>query len=94
MENGVLNDAVFETVNGRARFSSVLINMPPSAYSAAQAFRAYIILTDGKDTITIYGPPVARSIYTVARQIMARGEFIPGSSGYAYIESIIQVAEN
>lgn len=94
VENGVLNDAVFETVNGRARFSSVLINMPPSAYSAAQAFRAYIILTDGKDTITIYGPPVARSIYTVARQIMARGEFVPGSSGYAYIESIIQVAEN
>lgn len=94
VENGVLNDAVFETVNGRARFSSVLINMPPSAYAAAQAFRAYIILTDGNETITIYGPPVARSIYTVAKQIMARGEFSPGSNGYVYIESIIQAVEN
>lgn len=92
-ENGVVNDKIFETVSGRIRFASVLTGLPASQYSTDFAFRGYVLLENGGTRILIYGPPVYRSVYTVAKQIDARGEFAPGSSGYDYIKGIISSVE-
>lgn len=92
-ENGVVNDKVFETVGGRNRFASVLINLSPGQYATNIAFRGYIILEDASDTIIVYGPPVSRSIYTVAKQILNKGEFAPGTNGYNYVSNIVNTVE-
>lgn len=92
-ENGKTNDKVFETVGGRNRFTSVLVNLSPNMYAKDISFRAYAVLVcDGQELI-VYGPPVYKSVYTVAKQVQARGEFKPGSSGYQYIQGIINSVE-
>lgn len=92
-ENGKVHDMVYETVAGRNRFTSVLINLAPNMYAKDIAFRAYAVLEcDGKELI-VYGPPVCRSVYTVAKQIQTRGEFKPGSSGYKYVQEIVNSVE-
>jgi hypothetical protein len=47
-----------------------------------------ILRRNGVDYI-FYGPPVARSIYTVANQVIRSGQFQPGSEGYAFIRQLI-----
>ncbi|MCM1065206.1 MAG: hypothetical protein NC420_12230 [Eubacterium sp.] len=93
-ENGVVNDRIFETVDGRYRFASVLTRLPAKQYATELVFRSYAVLQGGDgEQLVIYGPPVARSIYTVAKQILAAGEFKPGSSGYNYVKSIVNAVE-
>ncbi len=92
-ENGVINDRVFETISNRNRFASVLTKLPPEQYATEFAFRGYIILENGGERILLYGPIVSRSIYTVATQIMEKGEFAVGSGGYNYVQGIIKSVE-
>lgn len=93
-ENGVVNDRIFETVDGRYRFASVLTKLPERQYATELAFRGYAVLQDADGgQLIIYGPPVARSIYTVAKQVLAAGEFKPGSSGYNFVRHIVEVVE-
>ncbi len=93
-ENGVVNDRIFETVDGRYRFASVVTKLPQQQYATELAFRSYAILQSGDgEQLIIYGPPVARSIYTVAKQVLAAGEFKPGSNGYNYVKGIVDVVE-
>lgn len=93
-ENGGVYDKVYETVAGRNRFTSVLINLAPNMYAKDIAFRAYAVLECDGHELTVYGPPVCRSVYTVAKQIQTKGEFKPGSSGYKYIKEIVDSVEN
>lgn len=93
-ENGVVNDRIFETVEGRYRFASVVTKLPEKQYATELAFRSYAILqSDDGNQIIVYGPPVARSIYAVAKQVLAAGEFKQGSSGYNYVKSIVDIVE-
>lgn len=93
-ENSVVNDRIFETVEGRYRFASVVTKLPEKQYATELAFRGYVILQEaGGGQIIVYGPPVARSIYTVAKQVLAAGEFRKGSSGYNYVKSIVDTVE-
>ncbi len=93
VENGKIYDKVFETVAGRNRFTSVLVNLAPNMYAKDISFRAYAVVEcDGQEMI-VYGPPVYRSVYTVAKQVQAKGEFKPGSSGYRYVQGIIDAVE-
>ena len=93
VENGKIYDKVFETVAGRNRFTSVLVNLAPNMYAKDISFRAYAVVEcDGQEMI-VYGPPVYRSVYTVAKQVQAKGEFKPGSSGYRYVQGIINAVE-
>lgn len=93
-QDGIVNDRIFEMMEGRYRFTSVLIGVPEQVYATDMAYRAYVILRDVSGAeVTVYGPPVARSIYTVAKQVAAAGEFKPGSGGYQYIQGIIQAVE-
>ncbi len=90
--DGSLLDAVFETVDNRYRYTSVLVNLPAAQYKTDFAFRGYIILTkDGKDII-IYGPPVSRSIYSLASQLLASGYYAPGSSAEVFLQKLIEDA--
>lgn len=93
ISNGVVNDKVFEIINSRIRFTSVLINLTKDQYDTDIVFRSYIILTDGNNEITLYGPPVAKSVYTVAKQVLASGEFKTGSNGYNYVKGIVDYVE-
>jgi len=93
-ENGKLNDKVCETVGGRERFANALTKLKTSVYDVDIAFRAYAILKkDDGDQIIIYGPIVAKSIYSIAKQLIVRGDFAVGSDGYNYISNIIKTVE-
>ncbi len=92
-ENGKVTDRVFETVAGRNRFTSVLTNLLPNMYAKDIAFRAYVVVECGGQDMIIYGPPVYRSVYTVAKQVQANKEFKPGSSAYRYVQGLIDSVE-
>lgn len=92
-ENGKTYDKVLETVDGRNRFASVLVDLKPNMYARDLYFRAYAILECDGQTYTVYGPPVCRSVYTVAKQVQAKGEFKPGTGGYNFVQGIIDSVE-
>ena len=93
-EDGVLNDRVVETVNGRLRFASVLINIPDERLAEDFPFRAYIVLSNGTDTLTLYGPPMRRSIYRVAKNLMEKGAYTNDSEEGIFLNRIIDYVEN
>ena len=85
---------VLERAGGRERFGSVLIDQPVRRYATELAFRSYLILEDaGGQRVTLYGAPVSRSIYTLAKTIMASGEFAVGTDGYHFVKSIVDAVE-
>ncbi len=87
-------DKVYETVDGRYRFTSVLIGMPPSAYKTEYAFRGYAVLEkDGQQTI-IYGPVVAKSIYSLAGQVLEAHIYEENSEEDLFLKQLIIDAEN
>ena len=90
---GTHQDSIYETVNGRYRYTSVLVGLPASQYKVEYAFRGYIILTkDGRD-ITIYGPAMARSIYSLAEQVLNMGTYPQGSDADTFLRKLISDAQ-
>ncbi len=92
-EGNKLNDLIFETVDGRHRFTSVLIGIPVKNYKTEFAFRGYITLTCNGENYTIYGPVVSRSIYGVSKQVIASGQFSSSSAAYKFLKKIISDAD-
>ena len=91
--NGAHQDSIYETVNDRYRYTSVLVGLPASQYKVEYAFRGYIILNkDGRD-ITIYGPVMARSIYSLAEQVLNMGTYAQGSDADAFLRQLISDAQ-
>jgi hypothetical protein len=88
-KNGTKMDAVFETVDGRQRFTSVLINLPKTQYKTEFSFRGYIILEKGSTRYTLYGPPVAKSLYTIAQGLLARKDYAVGSAEDQFLRKIL-----
>ncbi|MBS6510503.1 MAG: immune inhibitor A [Clostridiales bacterium] len=88
-QNGTVNDRVFETVQGRQRFTSVLVRLPAERYKTEFAFRGYIILQKDGQSYTIYGPPMAKSIYSIAQQLIARKDYAVGSPEDQFLRRII-----
>ncbi len=92
--NGQFINAVYELVNNRYRYTSVLIGLPPEQYKTAFAFRGYIRLTDKSgQNVTIYGPPVARSIYSIAEQVLTDKDYPDGSASNDFLQKIIDDAK-
>lgn len=90
---GAHQDSIYETVNGRYRYTSVLVGLPAGQYKVEYAFRGYIILTkDGRD-ITIYGPAMARSIYSLAEQVLNMGTYPQGSDADTFLRKLISDAQ-
>lgn len=91
--NGNYTDVVYETVDGRYRYTSVLVGLPAAQYKTEFAFRGYLILEKDGAEITLYGPPKARSIYSLAEQFIAKGTYEPGSSAYEFLMKLITDAD-
>lgn len=91
--NGSLTDVVYETVDGRYRYTSVLVGMPAAQYKTEFAFRGYLILEKDGGEVMLYGPPKARSIYSLAEQLLAGGKYEPGSSAYEFLTKLITDAD-
>lgn len=91
--SGVLEDKIYETVDGRNRYTSVLVGLPEAQYKTNFAFRGYIVLSkDGRD-VTLYGPAVSRSIYSLAQQILGLGQYAEGSSADVFLRQLISDAD-
>lgn len=91
--NGVLEDKVFETVDNRYRYTSVLVGLPVTEYKTDYAFGGYITLEKNGVETTIYGPVVARSIYSLAQQLINMGTYPAGSEADAFLRKIITDAD-
>lgn len=91
--SGIFKDSIYETVDNRYRYTSVLVGMPASQYKVDYAFRGYLTLTkDGRD-ITIYGPTVAKNIYSLAEQLLQMKIYEEGSDADLYLRKLIQDAD-
>lgn len=87
--NGNLIDNIYENVDGRLRYTSVLVGLPATEYKTDYAFRGYVVLTkDGKD-ITLYGPILYKSIYQLAEQVLERNIYEEGSSAQQFLKQLI-----
>lgn len=91
---GVLEDKIYETVSGRHRFTSVLTGLPANQYKTEYAFRGYIILTKDGTDITLYGPAVGKSIYSLAQQVLAGNQYEKGSDADLFLRKLITDADN
>lgn len=90
---GQLEDKIYETVSGRHRYTSVLVGLPADQYKTDFAFRGYMILSKDGQEITLYGPIVARSIYSLAQQVLERGQYEQGSSADQFLRQLISDAD-
>lgn len=91
--SGTFKNSIYETVDNRYRYTSVLVGMPADQYKVDYAFRGYVTLTkDGQD-ITIYGPTVAKNIYSLAEQLLRMKIYEEGSDADLYLRKLIQDAD-
>lgn len=91
--DGTVTDTIYETVSGRYRFTSVLVGLPPEQYKTEFAFRGYVILEkDGKE-IVVYGPAVARSIYSLSKQALGLGLYQEGTPADQFLKKLISDAD-
>lgn len=91
--NGAHQDSIYETVDGRYRYTSVLVGLPEDQYKVEYAFRGYIVLTKDNKDITIYGPAMAKSIYSLAEQVLNMGTYASGSEADAFLRKLISDAK-
>ncbi|MBE5864649.1 MAG: hypothetical protein E7292_00365 [Lachnospiraceae bacterium] len=86
-------DMVFETVDGRQRFTSVLVGLPITAYKTEYSFRGYVVLEkSGKETV-IYGPVRARSMTGLAKQVLDSGAYENGSAEDSFLRKLLEDAQ-
>lgn len=91
--SGALQDVVFETVEGRYRYTSVLVGIPADQYKTEYAFRGYAVMEkNGTETI-LYGPAVSRSIYALARQLLEKGSYENGTEAHTFLQKLISDAD-
>lgn len=92
-DSGALQDVVYETVEGRYRYTSVLVGIPVDQYKTELAFRGYAVLEKDGAEIAVYGPAVPRSIYALARQLIDMGSYESGTEAYAFLQKLIGDAD-
>lgn len=85
-------DIVYETVDGRERFTSVLVGIPTSSYNKKYRFRSYAVLSkNGKESI-VYGPIVSNSMKDLAERVIK--DYTEDPDAYNYLQKIIEEAAN
>ncbi len=91
---GTNNDFFIKIEGGRIQFASVLVDIPVQNYDWNYGFRAYAIVEKDGVSYTLYGGQVApRSLYSVAKQVLAAGEFAEGTSAYNFVNNIVVAVE-
>lgn len=92
-DKGALIDKIFDTVNGRHHYTAVLVGMPVAEYKELYAFRGYAVLEKNGVEQIIYGPTVAKSIYSVAEQLIDMGIYEKGSQTDKFLRKLIADAD-
>jgi len=92
--NGAPVDKIYETVDGRYRYTSVLVGLPADQYKVEYAFRGYAVLEKNGVRTVIYGPVVAKSIYSLADQLIKSGSYAEGSEVYQFLKTLMSDADN
>ncbi len=87
------NDYYINITNGRIQFASVLVDIQTANYNWYYGFRPYVIVEKGDVQYTFYGGQVSRSMYHVAKQIIAAGEFAQGTAAYVFVNNIVKTVE-
>lgn len=90
--DGTVLDAVFETVSGRHRYTSVLVDLAKEYYKTDFVFRGYIILTKNGTDYIFYGPPVSKNIYELAQHLIQIGYYPEGSEADIYLRDLMNAA--
>ncbi len=90
---GVLEDKIYETVDGRHRYTSVLVGLPVDQYKTEYAFRGYAVLEQGGNRIVVYGPVVAKSIYSLADQLLKSGSYAEGTEINRFLRKLMSDAD-
>ena len=80
-------------MGGRNRFTSVLIGLPAEQYKTEFAFRGYAVLEKNGVETVIYGPIVAKSIYSLAQQFLEAGTYAQGSDADIFLNKLITDAK-
>lgn len=91
--NGVQQDIIFENVAGRYRYTAVLVDLPASNYKTEFAFRGYAVLEKNGQQVALYGPVRARSIYSLAKQLLEINTYAPGTDAYNFLQQLIADAD-
>jgi len=91
--DGGLDDYIYERVDGRIRFTSVFVGLPTNQYKTEFAFRGYAVLEKDGVRTTVYGPVMARSMYSLAEQVLGMGTYPEGSDAYNFLHQIINDAQ-
>ena len=92
-DKGVFKNVVYEAVGDRYRFTSVLTGLPVEQYKTNFAFRGYAVLEKNGEQIILYGPKQARSIYTLAEQVLSLGIYGEETDAYGFLHQIINDAD-
>ena len=93
-QDGKTYNKVIRTVNGRDYFANVLTKLPENRYDTAYVFRPYAVMEYSGGKVVVYGPEMSRSMYTVCTQILNRGDFKEGTSGYDFLKNIVDTVES
>ena len=88
-KDGSTMDAVFNRENGMLYFSNVLTELAWEHCKTEFAFRSYLILEQNGREITLYGPITVRSLYAVAQEMLANGEY-EGDAEKQKLEKLIE----
>ncbi|MCM1091195.1 MAG: hypothetical protein NC092_02140 [Butyrivibrio sp.] len=86
-------DIIFETVDGRDRFTSVLVGLSADSYKKVYYFRSYAVLSKGGKDSIVYGPIVSRSMVSLAEQVCGSNDYAKDSDAYLYLQKIIEDAK-
>lgn len=90
--DGTVLDAIFETVSGRHRYTSVLVDLAPEYYKTNFVFRGYIILEKKGAEYIFYGPPVSKNIYELAEYLVQIGYYPEGSEADIFLRNLMNAA--
>ncbi len=92
-ENGVRKNVVYKILEDSYHFSGVIVNIKAKNYQTDYAFRSYAVLEKNGVEIPIYGAPVARNIYDMAKVVLETGTVKPGTDEYAFLQQMIAEAD-
>lgn len=92
--NGNRVDNVLETINGRHRYTAVLVGLPVEQYKTDFAFRGYAILQKDGEEMIVYGPIMYKNIYALAEQTLAMNLYAEGTDAYLFLKQLIYDADH
>lgn len=93
VENGQPVDRVYKIVDGRVRYTAVLINLEIPYYQTVIAFRPYAVLQKDGKQVVLYGGIRTNSIYSLSKKALEHGLCAEGSPEDIFVKQLIADAD-